>query len=131
MTLLFTTYNVTSLLTLVTSSSLSRLITISRNMSGVTTVITLGALTSSTAIVIHVRLHLFNLSLYLLAAKVTRLTTAVARGSRRTTITTTAAVATAVAFRAIARHMTDLITAVTGRSISVRGLGTVARLQKC
>jgi hypothetical protein len=27
--------------------------------------------------------------------------------------------------------MTDLITAVTGRSISVRGLGTVARLQKC
>lgn len=130
MTLLFTTYNVTNLLTLVTSSSLSRLITISRNVSGVTTVIALGALTSSTAIVTRVRLHLFNLSLYLLAAKVTRLTTGVARGSR-TTITTTAAVTTAVAFRAIARHMTDLITAVTGRSISVRGLSTVAGLQKC
>lgn len=116
---LILTYNVTSLLTLVTSLGLGGLITVSGDMTGTTTVITLlGRLLTTTG------------SRGTITAHMTSLTTVVtrSRGTEATVVVVTTVVGNT--FGTVTRHMARLTASVTSRSITGGGIGTITRLFK-
>lgn len=110
----------TSLLTLVTSLRLSRLITISRDMTRTTTVVTRLGSTIATFIAVTRR------TTSTITAHVSTLTTVIT-GLGSTIATIVAVTTTAVTFRTVTRHMTRLTARVTSGSIS-GSIGTITRL---